>query len=56
MTSAGSRARDLSVPQSAIGLALDLYIVIIPIIAVIKLQLPRRRKIGIVLIFMTGVM
>jgi hypothetical protein len=54
-TSAGSDSLALSVPQSVVGLAIDLYILILPIIALAQLQLPRRRKVGISLIFMTGI-
>lgn len=44
------------VPAHTIGLALDLVILALPIIAVSQLQMPVRRKIGIYVIFMTGVM
>ncbi|MCJ1394806.1 hypothetical protein MMC18_007686 [Xylographa bjoerkii] len=44
----------VSVPQSAVGLAIDIYILVLPIVAVSKLQLTTRRKIGIMAIFMTG--
>jgi hypothetical protein len=54
-TSAASESLALSVPQSAVGLAIDLYILILPIIAVSQLQLPLRRKIGTSLIFATGI-
>lgn len=32
----------------------DVYILLLPIFGVISLQLPRRRKIGVTFIFMTG--
>lgn len=44
----------MSVPQAVADLAIDLVILILPIIAVTQLQLPTRRKIGVILIFMTG--
>lgn len=47
---------DMSVPQSAIGLGIDLYILIIPIIAVSKLTMSLKRKIGVILIFLSGAM
>ena len=47
---------EMSVPQSAVGLAIDIYILVLPIIAVAQLQLPTRRKIGVSLIFMTGLL
>ena len=34
----------------------DFYILLLPISGVIRLQLPRRRKIGVILIFMTGLL
>ena len=46
----------MSVPQSAVGLAIDLYILVLPVIAVSQLQLPTRRKIGVILLFMTGIL
>ena len=46
----------LSVPQSCVNLVLDLYILILPVAAVTKLQMTPRRKIGIILIFMTGLL
>ncbi|KAL8730200.1 MAG: hypothetical protein Q9181_004751 [Wetmoreana brouardii] len=49
-------ALSLSVPQSVVGLAIDLAILVLPIIAVMQLQLPTRRKVGIILVFMTGVL
>ena len=50
------QALSLGVPQSAVGLALDIYILALPILAVNKLQLPTRRKIGVIMLFMTGLM
>lgn len=46
----------MSVPQSVVGLAIDLYILILPIIAVSQLQLAPRKKVGVMLIFMTGLL
>ena len=46
----------MSIPQSCVNLVLDLYILILPIVAVVKLQMAPRRKIGIILIFMTGLL
>ena len=43
-------------PISVVGLAIDIYILILPIVAVNKLQMPARRKVGIMLIFMTGLL
>lgn len=44
------------VAQSAVGLAIDLSILLLPTIAVSRLHLPPRQKIGVMLIFMTGLM
>lgn len=44
----------LSVPVAAVGLGIDVYLLILPIIAVMGLQLPTGRKIGVVLVFLTG--
>lgn len=45
-----------SIPQSGVNLALNLYILVLPIVAVTKLQMAPRRKVGIILIFMTGLL
>ena len=45
-----------TIPQSCVNLVLDLYILILPIMAVTKLHMTPRRKIGIILIFMTGLL
>lgn len=34
----------------------DFYILLLPISGVIRMQLPKRRKIGVILIFMTGLL
>ncbi len=44
----------LSVPIACVGLGTDLYLLVLPIAAVMQLQLPPRRKVGIILIFLTG--
>lgn len=46
----------LSVPQSIVGLVIDLYILIIPIIGVYDLTMTTKRKIGVMLIFLSGLM
>lgn len=56
-TSAKARdAKLLSIPQSVIGLVVDLAILLLPIIAVLQLQLPRRKQVGVILVFMTGIL
>lgn len=44
----------LSVPSAAAGLGIDLYLLVLAITAVMQLQLSTRRKIGVILIFLTG--
>jgi len=44
----------LFVSQSVVGLAIHIAVLILPTIAVMQLQLPRWRNIGIIPIFMTG--
>lgn len=41
-------------PIGPVSLGLDLYILILPIAGVAKLQMPLRRKLGVVLMFLTG--
>ena len=46
----------LSLALGAFGVISDLYILILPLFGVLKLQMSLRRKIGVVLIFMTGLL
>lgn len=46
----------LSVPLSAVGLGIDIVLLAMPIGAVSRLQLPTKRKIGILSIFMFGLL
>ncbi|PVI00772.1 hypothetical protein DM02DRAFT_707333 [Periconia macrospinosa] len=46
----------LSIPQSTIGLAVDLYILYIPIMSVYGLNLSWKRRIGVMLVFLSGIM
>ena len=46
----------LSVPLAAVGLGIDITLLVMPIAAVIGLQLPRKRKMGIIFIFMFGIL
>ena len=45
----------LSIPVSCVGLGTDLYLLFLPVAAVLQLQLPTRRKVGVIMIFMTGI-
>ena len=44
----------LAIPISSMGLAIDVLLLILPSVAVYKLQLHNTRKIGLMLIFSTG--
>ncbi|MCJ1402509.1 hypothetical protein MMC11_005729, partial [Xylographa trunciseda] len=46
----------LSVPSAAVGIAIDLFILILPIRAVLDLQLSFKRKIEVGLVFATGIL
>ena len=46
----------LPVPSSSFGVVIDLVILLLPIIVFMQLQLPTRRKIGLICIFMTGLL
>ncbi|KAI9644440.1 hypothetical protein NHQ30_006461 [Ciborinia camelliae] len=49
-----THSRSLSVPTACVGLAVDVCLFIIPLLAVSKLQMPRKKKLGVALIFATG--
>ena len=49
-----NHATQLSVPFAAIGLVFDIYIIILPIYGVWQLQLSTRKKLRIILVFLTG--
>lgn len=46
----------ISVAFSVVGLGIDIYLLVLPIGAVLRLQIPLQRKIGISLIFLTGLL
>lgn len=50
------KSLNLSVPLSAVGVVIDFYILILPIVAVLRLQLAKKRKVGLCLVFGTGSM
>jgi hypothetical protein len=43
-----------NIPQSAFNVFSNLYILIVPILAILKLQLPTRKKLQVLMIFLTG--
>ena len=50
------RSVQLGFTQGAINIACDFYLLLIPLPAVLTLQIPTRKKLGIVSIFTTGLM
>lgn len=56
MTHREHLALDILMPQSCVGLAIDLYILILPILGVTRLQMSTRRKVGAVLVFLSAIM
>jgi hypothetical protein len=48
------RVRILSVPMSCVGLAIDVWLFVLPLVAVSRLKLERSQKIGAGLIFASG--
>ena len=56
-TSRHNRLQDeIAIPVGVVGLLTDIYLLILPSLAVSKLQLQTARKIGLMLIFSTGFM
>ena len=45
-----------TVGLACVGLVLDIFILLLPIAGVSRLQLSRKRKIGVIAVFMTGFM
>lgn len=46
----------LSIPTSSVGLAIDIILLIIPLRAVFQLQIAKKKKIRLCLIFLVGLM
>ena len=44
----------LGLVQGSLSVALDLFILILPIPVVMTLQMPRKRRVGVLAVFMTG--
>ena len=51
-----SKSVNVSIPTGAVGLAIDTFLLLLPIPAVFKLEMPTRRKFGVLVIFMTGIL
>ena len=56
LSSRNYRQRTLSVPLACIGLVIDVLLLILPSVAVSQLQMNTVRKIGLLLVFGTGLM
>lgn len=50
------KSKASGIPLAGVGLGIDIYLLILPIVAIIQLQLSTRRKIWTILIFMTGIL
>ena len=46
----------LSIPTGAFGIAIDTFLLLLPVPAVLKLNMPTKRKLGVLLIFLTGLL
>lgn len=46
--------RKLTIPIAAVGLAIDVFLFVIPLLAVSKLHMATKKKLGVGLIFATG--
>ena len=46
----------LAQAQSAVGILIDLFVLVLPVIGVSKLQMPLRRKIGVAIVFMSAIL
>lgn len=51
-----SRMIDMSLSVGIFGVASDLYLLVIPIPAVLPLQLPTGQKVGVLTVFLTGLL
>jgi len=51
-----AKATNVTIPVGVIGLAIDVFVLTLPIVGVTKLQLPLHRKIGVMAVFLLGLM
>ena len=49
-----ARATNITIPLGSVGIILNVYILLLPIAGVSRLQLPLRRKIDVMAVFLTG--
>jgi hypothetical protein len=50
------KATVVGIPLAVVGFAIDIYLLVLPIAAIIQLQLSTKRKVWTILIFMTGIL
>ena len=53
-SSRGTESVNMTIYVGSFSLTLDIYILVLPIAGVSKLQLPLRRKLGVIAVFLTG--
>ena len=50
------KVNNVSLPTGVFGVIMDVFLLILPIPAVLKLQMPKKKKIGVLSIFATGLL
>ena len=50
------RAASLAYPIPIVGLVLDVYILILPLVGIYRLQISKARKFGVAAVFLTAIM
>ena len=50
------KIKSLAIPYTAVGVGIDIYIFVVPIVGIWRLQLSSRQKIGLAVVFMAGAM
>ena len=56
LKSQGLQVQNAILYTTAVGVAFDIFLLVLPIRAAATLQLPRRQKVGVVIIFLTGLL
>jgi uncharacterized membrane protein len=51
-----ARVTSLSIPTTSVGLAIDVLLLVVPLLAVIQLRLARKKKVQLVLTFLIGIL
>ena len=50
------KAASLAYPIPVVGLALDIYILVVPLVGIYGLQISRARKVAVTAVFLTAIM